>query len=335
MNQARMEDPGQGKQSRVQSRMLPLVCVFIVLAVLPLGMRSQFLLNMMILTLMWAGIAGAWNIAGGYCGVFSVGHAVFFATGAYTSAVLFVSLGITPWLGMWAGGLLASLIAIALILTTRKLTGLFFATVTAALTEICLVIALTMKVLRPMGEFLEIPFRPSFRNMIFSDNTVCYYIMLAYTLAILIITAVLERSRLGHQMMAVRENPVVAEAIGINTLGITCASIALSAFLTAIGGTLYAFYILYLVPNAVLSLHLSVQFLLLGVVGGLGTVLGPLVGSLVLIPVGELLRGYLGAILPGLHFLLYGVVLIVVLLFMPTGIVPRATDLILRLRRNQ
>jgi branched-chain amino acid transport system permease protein len=294
---------------------------------------AQNLKDVVVLTFLFAGLALAWNIAGGYAGLISFGHAAFFGIGAYTSTILFVNGGLTPWVGLWIGAFTCAIAGAVLAVICARLKGPFFILSTLAAAEVVRIAALNWASLTGGPEGLSILPVPSLANMVFASKTVYAVMMLVYLVACYAVTKSLECSRYGYYLYAVRDDEDAARAAGINPLLVRSAAMALSAALTGIGGTLFAQYFLYLDPTFVISPELSFQFALLPAVGGLGTAIGPILGSFLITPLSELLRAYLGHAAAGLHLVIYSAGLIVVMLYFPGGIADALRRLTTRKRR--
>ena len=295
------------------------IALLLLLVVPPL--LPKYFLEVLISVLFWAYLGSAWNILGGYGGQFSFGHAAFFGIGAYTSTLLLLHAGLTPWLGMLAGGVLAALygLVVGFLSFRYGLRGPYFSLVTLAFAEMLRVVAVNWKAVgSSLG--LVIPSRGSAPGMfVFESKLGYYYVMLAMTLAALGITWGIARSRLGYALVAVRENEDAAEAAGLDTLGVKLSGMIVSSFLTALGGTFYAQYWAYIDPSLTLGVSVSIEGLLRAIVGGAGTVWGPLLGSFALTPLSELTRAALRG-RPGADVMLYGLVLILVISFLPRGL---------------
>lgn len=276
--------------------------------------------DVVVLSFLFAGLALAWNIAGGCAGLISFGHAAFFGIGAYTSTILFQSYHVTPWLGIFAGAATAAIAGAVLSLICARLKGPFFILSSLAFAEVVRIIALNWSSVTGGAEGLSIPPVPDLANMVLGSKTAYEMLTLVYLLAAYAITRWLEASRFGFYLFAIRDNDEAAAAAGINPLVVRSLAMALSAALTGVGGTLFAQYFLYLDPTYVISPELSFQFALLPAVGGLGTAIGPILGSFLITPLSELLRANLGNAVAGLHLVIYSVGLIVVMLYFPTGI---------------
>jgi len=310
--------------------------LLVILFLLPL-VAGEYLLHMVVLVLLYAYLAIAWNILGGYAGQHSLGHGVFLGIGAYVSTFLFVQWRITPWLGMWVGGAVSALVGwfIGYVCFRYGLKGPYFALVTIALAEAFVYLTSNVDVIGG-AKGLEVTWLGNRPDMMeFDGKTGYYYIILVMAILAVVITRWLYQRRSGYQWIAVRENEDAAEALGVDTLRTKIEATVLSALMTAIGGTFYAQYFTYIGPRSVFGEGPSVQILLFAIIGGLGTVWGPAVGALVLVPIAELARAKLGGSFGGAHLMLYGTVMVLVMLFMPKGIMGLAQRVRARLMRRQ
>jgi branched-chain amino acid transport system permease protein len=295
--------------------------ILVVAALLPL-LLSDYLVHIGVLVLMYAYLATAWNILGGYAGQHSLGHALFLGIGAYTSTYLFTRFGVTPWISMWLGMALAGIAgwAVGDICFRFGLKGSYFALVTIALAEAAVYLVTSSDALGG-NEGLAVTWvgnRPDL--MQFTDKRAYYYLILVMTAGIIALSGWIAQRRFGYQLVAVRENEDAAEALGIDTLGIKVRASIISAVLTALGGVFFAQYFTYVNPRAVFGEGPSVQILLFAIIGGLGTVWGPALGALVLAPIAEFSRAAFSDIFSGANLLIYGIVLVVVMLFFPKGL---------------
>jgi branched-chain amino acid transport system permease protein len=302
------------------------VAAAIVLALIALpAFVSSYVLTIFIFIFFYGYLGQAWNVVGGYAGQLSAGHAAFVGIGAYTSAVLAQQYGISPWIGMLLGGALAAA-AGALIgwLGFRfGLRGFYFVLLTVAFAEVCRIAVNNWDVVGgAVG--LYITFTGDPRQFQFRDNRAHYYITLALMLLATGVVGWVERRRFGVYLTATREDESAAEALGVNTLRAKILAMVLSSFMTGVGGTFYAYYLLSLQPNAVFGIPMSVEIIMRPIVGGSGTLLGPILGSFILTPLAEVSRYYFGqGGLHGAHVIAYGVLLVAVVLFVPEGAYPR------------
>jgi branched-chain amino acid transport system permease protein len=298
-----------------------------VAAIIPIFVRDAYFLDSLVLILLWGALSAAWNVAGGYAGQVSIGHAAFFGIGAYTSTILFVRAGINPWIGIWCGAALTGLFGALLALICARLRGPFLILSTLAAAEVVRIAALNWASLTGGPEGLSIPPIAGLANMVFASKGTYVVMMLLFLLGVYAVTKFLEGSRYGYYLFSVRDDADAASAAGVNPLVVRTGAMALSAGLTGIGGSLFAQYFLYLDPTFVISPELSFQFALLAAVGGLGTAIGPVLGSFLITPMSELLRSYLGNQAAGLHLVIYSALLIVVMLYFPGGIAGALTRL--------
>jgi branched-chain amino acid transport system permease protein len=299
------------------------LAVVALLLALP-AVLSSYAISVFILIFFYAFLGQAWNIVGGYAGQLSLGHAAFVGIGAYTAALLARDAGITPWLGMFVGGALAALLgAVIGYLGFRfGLRGFYFALLTVAFAEIARIVTANMELTGGAVGFY-ITFTGDPREFQFASNRPHYYIALALMLLATGVAAWIERHRFGVYLSALREDEGASEALGVNTFKYKMLAIVVSAFITGMGGTFYAFYYLSLQPNTVFGIPLSVEITIRPIVGGAGTLLGPILGSFLLTPLAELSRAYFSTGgLTGVHLIVYGVLLIAVVLFLPQGIYP-------------
>jgi branched-chain amino acid transport system permease protein len=299
-----------------------LVAVAVLLA-LP-AVLNAYALTIFILILFYGFLAQAWNILGGYAGQLSAGHAAFVGVGGYTSAMLAAHWAVTPWLGMFVGaGLAAVLGAIIGYLGFRfGLRGFYFVLLTVAFAEVCRILVSNIDALGgALG--LYITFTGDPRQFQFQDQRVYYYVALAMMLLATGVAALIERRRFGIYLTAIREDEGACEALGVDTFKYKLLAMVVSSFLTGLGGAFYAFYLFSLQPNTVFGIPLSVEIIIRPIIGGAGTLLGPILGSFILTPLAELSRQYFGQSgLHGAHLIVYGVLLISVVLFLPQGAYP-------------
>jgi branched-chain amino acid transport system permease protein len=310
------------------------VAAVAVLAALPLvpSVFGSYAVTLFTLIFFYGFLGQAWNIVGGYAGQLSAGHAAFLGIGAYTSAVLSVERGITPWLGMVVGGALAAALGtlIGFLGFRFGLRGFYFVLLTVAFAEICRILASNTEAIGgAVGYYITFTGDP--RQFQFQDARAYYYIALVLMLGVTALVAWLERRRFGVYLSAIREDESASEALGVNTFRYKMMAMMLSSFLTGIGGAFYAFYVFSLQPASVFGIPLSVEIIIRAIVGGAGTVLGPILGSFILSPLAELARHYFAqGGWHGAHLVVYGVLLIAVVLFLPEGAYPRVARLVRR-----
>jgi branched-chain amino acid transport system permease protein len=311
----------------------PILVVIAVLAIVPLLTASNVVLNFLIVALLIALVGQGWNVLGGYGGQYSFGHAAFFGTGAYVTAILQTRYGIDAWTGFAlaiAGGALVGAVIGAL--TFRSgLKGSYFALVTLAFAEVLRIAASVAPITGAgVGLLIALDLRP--QAFQFQSRAPFYWIILALVAVSLIVVRLIEHSRFGAWLVAVRENEEAAKALGVDAARVKLAAITLSAAMTAAGGAFYAQYFLFIDSGIAYGPWISVEALLAPIIGGVGTVFGPLLGALVVRTLGELAKLVTGDA-PGLDLVIYGSVLILVVAFAPRGIVGVLSDLRARWRR--
>jgi branched-chain amino acid transport system permease protein len=269
----------------------------------------------------FAALTGAWNIVSGFAGQVSFGNAAFFGIGAYTSTILYLSLGVSPWLGMLAGGFLSVAIGIIVGYPCFRLKGIFFSLATFAIAEVLRIICVHWRGLTHGGLGLLIHFKHGFSNLMFGEKMPYAYIIMGITAIIVLLTYFIENSRFGYYLKALKENEDAAQSLGVNTAKWKLIAMSVTAFFTACVGTFYAQYLLYIDPDIGFSWAISVDAMLPTVVGGIGTIAGPLIGAIILTPLDVLLRGWFGGLYAGLSFLMYGCILLIVVMLLPEGII--------------
>ncbi len=296
--------------------------ILLALAALPLPIRDVYMQNLIIITILYAGLSQAWNILGGYCGQISLGHALYFGIGAYVSTLLFVNAGVPPTLGMFAGGLAAGLCALLVGWPCFRLSGHYYAIATVVVGEIGYLLFLNWDLVgAATGVF--VPFGgESLVNLQFRTSKLPFhFVALAFAAATWVAAWVIEGSRWGFSWRAMRDDVVAARSLGVRVFPSKMAAAAISGFFTGVGGAIYAQYVGYIDPDSVLAGQLSILIALPAVLGGVGTLWGPLLGAAVLIPVSELSRSYLGGSGQGVDLMIYGGLIVAVSLARPAGLV--------------
>jgi branched-chain amino acid transport system permease protein len=292
---------------------------------------GDYVVSVLILVLFAAYLGQAWNIMMGFAGQLSIGHALYVGLGAYASAALFVHFGLPPWIGMVAGAALAALVgsAIGALGFRFGVTGVYFALLTIAFAEFTRILFDHFDwVGGSAGLFLPVTSRSS-SDLVHLRGTpvMFYYLMLALTLAAFLLCRLLLRRRIGYYWLAIREEQEAAQALGIDVFRYKVAAVAISAALAAVGGAVQAFYTNNLYPETVFATGRSVELMLAPIIGGLGTLFGPILGAFLLTLLGEALTAATEAIrIDGLKQFLYGVVLLAVVALRPAGIWPWLRD---------
>jgi len=297
------------------------VVVFALIALVPRLVSDVYMMNVLILTLLFAALSQSWNLLGGYCGQVSLGHALYFGIGAYATSILYVKFGITPWGGLLAGGIIAALIALALGYPCFRLKGHYFSIATIVIAEIGLLLFHNWDY---AGAALGIqwPFTPdSWWTLQFArDKAPYFYFALGLFAVTWLVTFAVVESKWGYWWRAVKDSAEAAESLGVTIFRSKMAAAAISAFFTAVGGGFYAAFVSYIDPDSVMHFRFSLLMALPAVLGGIGSLWGPAIGALILIPLAELTRSYLGGSGSGLDLVIYGALIMIVSLTRPEGI---------------
>jgi len=319
---------------RIEERRIAIVLglsVALLFALFPPAARAllsdhAYWIQIYIWILFFAMCATAWNIIGGFAGQYSFGHAAFLGIGAYTSTLLYLNLGISPWLGMIAGGIVAALAGAVISYPCFRLRGAFFSLATIAFAEMLrvggeltdsvfgiLINGARGLVIPPVGDNLS--------ALQFRDKESYAYVIYGLLLLTLAVAFAVKHSRLGYYLAAIGDDEDAVKSLGTDTARVKLVALLVSAFFTALAGSFYAQSVLFITPTRTVSLDLSVQMVIMAVLGGLGSVFGPLLGAIILVPVGELTRAALGgSTIQGAHLIVYGALLMLVVRFVPRGI---------------
>lgn len=291
----------------------------------------QYLINMMI----FAYLALAWNIIGGYAGQLALGNGVYLGIGAYVAAVLYTYEGISPWVGMIVAGLIAATMALVVGGITFRLEGSYFALATVAMLHIIRITFMSNEYIlgyRTKGALsFNIKWNGGLMNMQFEERSGYYWLFLGLLVVGLLISAWIKNSKMGYYLQAICTNPDASGSLGVNVMGMKLIANCISAFMVAVGGSMYAFYLSVVDPSSVLGYDMSIKILLFAIIGGRETLLGPVFAAFILAPLGNILRGIVGASVAGLAEVVYGLVLMAAIYFMPKGVWP---SVIKRFRKN-
>ncbi len=322
----------------------------ILLTIFPLVVPNDYYLHLMILVLMWVVIGTAWNLIAGYTGQVSFGDAAFFGTGAYTAGLLTTKLMISPWWGLILGGVTAAILALPFGWICFRLRGAYFALATLALNE----------VMRHIGTIWESLTNGMVGILIvqtFMSKLPYYYIVLTMAVVSVVSVRLVMRSKWGYYFLSIREDQDAAESLGIDSHFYKMVSLGIAAALTGVAGGFYMNYMGFIDPHVVFSLHdISIMAILVGIVGGVGTIYGPAVGAFIMVAVQELFRtGFFGTLMAAAkstgsgyfikiveyfnmaHVLGFGLLVVLVILFLPNGVVGDWDKILrfLRLKRSE
>ncbi len=294
----------------------------LILIIYPFLFTLPFPQHLMIMIFSYSTLGLAWNMIGGYAGQSALGNAVFFGTGAYTSTLMLMKLGVSPWAGMVAGGLISIGLAFIIGYPCFKLGGHYFAIATIAIGEIVQQWMLNWD-WAGAAVGLTLPILPeSFINLEFHTSKVPYYYIAFGILVLTLLTTYwIDRSKLGYYFKAIKGDPEAARSLGINISRYKFYALALNAFFTSICGSFYAQYILFIDPDSVFTLMLSIIVCLVATLGGVGTVWGPVIGAFILIPISEFTRIHFGGGGKGVDLIIYGFLIMVICIYQPFGVI--------------
>jgi len=298
-----------------------LVVLTIVLLALPQVVKSSFAIDIFIRILLFSFIGVAWNLMGGYAKQLSLGHAAYFGLGAYTSTIMQVDFGISPWIGMVAGGVVAALASLPIGWLCFRLRGPYFTIATIATAQALMLIFLKFRDLAWGAEGTTIPNLGSAPLMLqFETKASYYYVVLGLLVLGLLITWKIEKSWMGYYLVAIGEDEDAAEAVGVNAPKVKRDIYMISAFLTAFAGTFYTQYIYFIDPATAFSFNISIEAALVSIVGGIGTLWGPVIGTVLLETTSALLQSWLGSSTGGIQLTVYALILMAIILWRPTGL---------------
>jgi branched-chain amino acid transport system permease protein len=302
-------------------KIVSLAALVVVLLLLPQVVTGAFAVDIFIRILLFSLIGVAWNLMGGYGKQLSLGHAAYFGLGAYTSTIMQVVFGISPWIGMIAGGMVAMLASLPIGWLCFRLRGPYFTIATIATAQALMLIFLKFRDLAWGAEGTTIPNLGSSPLMMqFETKASYYYVVLGLLTLGLAITYIIEQSWMGYYLVAIGENEDAAEAVGINAPRVKRDIYMISAFLTALAGTFYVQYIYFIDPPTAFSFNISIEAALVSIVGGIGTLWGPVIGTVLLETTSTLLQSWLGSSIGGVQLTVYSLILMAVILWRPTGL---------------
>ena len=303
--------------------------LLVIAVAFPFVFKTPFAVNFGVLALFYAFIGQSWNIAGGFAGQLSFGHVAFFGVGAYASTIMQMRFGWSPWLGLPVGAAAGAAIGgvIALLSFRAGLKGSYFALITLAFAEVLRIIANSVEITGG-GLGMLIPMKQTLANFQFSERVGFYFVILPLTVGSVALAVWLKNSRFGARLAAIRENEDAALALGINVFAEKVKIMMLSGAIGGMGGCFFAQYFLYIDPSIIFGVDKSVEMLLVSMIGGAGTVYGPLIGAVLLAGLSEYTRAV--TTIQGLSLVLYGTLLVIIIAFLPNGLI----DLFKRRKKN-
>ena len=318
------------------------VCVVAALLAFPHFVKKPYVLNMGVVLFLAVIQGQAWNVVGGYAGQHSIGHAAYFGVGAYATMMLLELQKVPPWWGIWAGCLAAVVLSVAIGSITFRLRGPYFVLASISVAEIIRLAALHFRGFTHGAEGFLVSEMPTLHllgtEIEFVGKRPFYFTSLAVAVATILVNWGVQRSKLGYYFQAIREDQDAAHSLGIDLSLYKNVALAISAAFTAFAGGFYAMFVKFIDPNSAFGIDVSIQILLFCIVGGIGTILGPVIGAMVLVPLSEVLRNPRGLVQVGIfsqdsatvrfiethlsnaHMLVYGVLVVIVILFAPDGV---------------
>lgn len=301
-------------------RLIPLAVVVVCFTIAPLLIDDSFFLNLSVTVLIFATFATAWNIAGGLTGLFSLGHGALFAIGAYGAVLLNHQLGIPVLLAIPLAGCIAVAVALLLGLMSLRLSGHYFALATLAFGAIGVVLLSNFSDLTGGDEGISIPFEADPWGLVFQGRLPYLFLNLAVYVVTVLIVIALVRSKWGFRMSAIREDETTARSMGVPVLRTKMFAVGLSGFLSSIAGSMYAYYTLYITPANVASVNTSLEPALMSIIGGMHSIYGPIVGSIMIVLLEQQVITTIGATIPGLANFIYGGLLVLCIIVIPSGL---------------
>jgi branched-chain amino acid transport system permease protein len=316
--------------------LLALAALAAVLVMLPQVVTNSFAVDIFIRILLFSFIGVAWNLMGGYAKQLSLGHAAYFGLGAYTSTIMQIDFNISPWIGMIAGGVIAMLASLPIGWLCFRLRGPYFTIATIATAQALMLVFLKFRDFAWGAEGTTIPNLGSSPLMMqFETKASYYYVVLGLLVVGLLITYRIEKSWMGYYLVAIGEDEEAAEAVGVNAPRIKRDIYMISAFLTALAGTFYTQYIYFIDPATAFSFNISIEAALVSIVGGIGTLWGPVIGTVLLETTSALLQSWLGSSTGGIQLTVYALILMAVILWRPTGLMGMLSEVLQRRARHE
>ncbi|MCD8084273.1 MAG: branched-chain amino acid ABC transporter permease [Clostridiales bacterium] len=301
-----------------------LIVLGLIFIIVPIFLRTYYK-SVFILICLYALTGVAWNFICGYVGTISLGHCLYMGIGAYTSTILLEMLGVSPWIGMFVGAVLATVFGVLINWVTFRLKGPYFTLASIALCELIRTFVTNTDTIGPIRlkggsgwSLTQTGYQAGLFE--FSSKLSYYYIIFIMLLLALLATYKMSKSRLGYYLVAIRSDDDAARSLGVNITRCKLIAMGISCFMISLAGTFYAQYFRYIGPDTVFSHDLAVKIALIALIGGQGTVMGPVVGAIILVPLSELLSARFASSMAGLDLFIYGIVMMLVVFFMPHGI---------------
>lgn len=316
---------------------LTLLALFIL--IFPFSGVSNYQLQFLINAFMYAYFASVWNYIGGYAGQMAMGNGVYIGIGAYVSTVLYCTYGLSPWLGMLVGGLISGLLSLVIGSITFRLSGTYYSLATVAFLHMTRMLVMSNNTLFGFetrgAKGIYIPFNGfSFFDFMFESKVWYYFIILVMLGIALGVSYYIKTSQTGYYLMAINTNQEAASSLGVDTMRMKLKAGFIAAFFTAMGGTFFVQMYAVVDPSRVLGYDLSAQIMVYAIIGGKGTLWGPVVAAAILSPISDYLRSAFGANIPGLNLIIYGLALMLIVYYLPKGIWPPISEFLNKIFGN-
>ena len=302
-----------------------LIAVLAILLAIPFVNSDPYFLQIFIMVMMFAYWASSWNIISGYSGQMSLGQSAYAGIGAYVSTILFINYNLTPWVGMIIGALIAGVFGLIIGYPTFKLRGTYFTLATIAFLNVTRIFVMANDKIFGFetrgAQGLSVPWKGnSFVNMQFLSKVPYYYLILGLLVIVVLVSYLIRNSKIGYYLAAIKTNQEAAKSLGVNVTYYKLIAQFISVFFIAIGGSFYAQFILFIDPQRLLGYDLSLEMAIFSIVGGQGTVFGPILGAFILVPISELTRAQISGNLAALPVIIYGLCLMAIVYYLPEGI---------------
>lgn len=308
------------KAIKLRPTALALIIIGVLFLVVPLLTSSNYMISTIVTCFIFASFGVAWNLIGGYGAQISWCHAAFVAIGAYSNFILFIHFGVSPFITMFLGAGISFLIATAIGMGTFRLRGSYFSIATIAFAEILRICLQYFSGLTGGSSGLYIPYTgASFFNLQFQNDTPFYYITFGLLVLVVLFTYQFERSKTGYYLGAIKGDEDAAASLGIETFKVKLTAFQLSAVITSVVGSVYASYLTYVEPLSICGMDLSIKIGVVAIIGGVGTLMGPVLGAFIIIPLIELAMMLLGE--RGGSQMIYGLALVVIVILRPSGLI--------------
>lgn len=308
------------KMDRTRKNLLALGVFMAAFLSVPIFVRQNYMMSVLTQCFLYASMGVAWNLIGGYADRVSIGHSAFLAVGAYTSYILYLNLNITPLIGMLVGVVIAGIMAYLIGKVCLGLRGTFFSLSTIAFAEIFKNLLLHFRELTDGSYGLILTYTGDDPiNLQFGSKLPFYFIALVFLGAVLVFNIYFEKSKTGYYLKAIGEDEDAIRSLGLDTQKVKMRTFIISAMITSMIGTLFGFYLTYIMPTSIASTPVSIKIIVVAVIGGAGLLWGPVLGAFIIIPLTELVNATLGS-LGGANTMIYGLVLILIIIFQPKGV---------------